>query len=122
MAEAIGIVSGVVGISSFAIQLAQYVVKLNPFCGNVKQAPRRLLRLIEEIEIMGELMGLLPLEDTSDHDGATSTTGRVERVVRRCRMLYEDALRELASITAAFHASMERKKIRDSHHGSIEAE
>lgn len=49
MAEVLGVAAGVVGISSFAGQIAEGAIKLKNFCSRIKKADEELLILSDDL-------------------------------------------------------------------------
>ncbi|KAK3114747.1 hypothetical protein LTR53_006590 [Teratosphaeriaceae sp. CCFEE 6253] len=99
MAEVVGLAASVIGVGAFAIQLAESVMKIKTFCERVKEAPRRLRHLAEEIEIMASLLTAV----SGDHvlvDGANRAL--LERCVKLCR----EAVDELSSAAEGLLGSL----------------
>lgn len=103
MAEALGVAASVVGFASFALQLAESVAKLNRFCEHTKSAPERLQRLVEEIEIMGDLLCLL----SDDCCGASDNSP-----LHRCYMMCKSAVDSLAAVADDFTSGVDRGRYR----------
>ena len=102
MAEALGVAAGALGIASFGIQLADSVVKLKRFCGEVKGVPRKLHRLTDELEIMTEALSMF----TVDYEKLLAT----QNPVRKSLALCEAAVKNLASTINALEDRLGRKK------------
>ncbi|KAI7350113.1 hypothetical protein KC320_g5654 [Hortaea werneckii] len=102
MAEALGVAAGALGIASFSIQLADSVVKLKRFCGEVKGVPRKLQRLAEELEVMNEALSMF----TVDYEKLLATKNPLRKSLTLC----EGAVKDLASTINTFEDRLSRKK------------
>ncbi|RMY54988.1 hypothetical protein D0865_04420 [Hortaea werneckii] len=102
MAEALGVAAGALGIASFGIQLAESIVKLKRFCGEVKGVPRKLHRLTEELEIMTEALSTF----TVDYEKLLATRNPVRKSLGLC----EAAVKDLASTIKTLEDRLSRRK------------
>ena len=55
--------AGVLGIASFVVQLVESVNNVMAFCANVRDAPRHLQELVEEIEVMSTVLSKIGAEE-----------------------------------------------------------
>lgn len=104
MAEALGLAASIVGVGSFALQLAESVAKLKRFCAEVKNAPGRLQLLIVQTEIMGDLLLLVAAaNDETDMkiDG---------HPLQRCHALCKAAVDNLAAVANGFTRKLGRRR------------
>ncbi|KAI7396237.1 hypothetical protein KC336_g15746 [Hortaea werneckii] len=102
MAEALGVAAGALGIASFSIQLADSVLKLKRFCGDVKGVPRKLQRLTTELEVMTEVLSMF----TVDYEKLLATKNPVRRSLALC----EAAVKDLASTINTLEDRLSRRK------------
>lgn len=102
MAEALGVAAGALGIASFGIQLAESIVKLKRFCGEVKGVPRKLHRLTDELEVMNEALSMFAV----DYEKLLAT----KHPVRRSLALCEAAVKDLTSTITTLEDRLSRKK------------
>ncbi|RMY72942.1 hypothetical protein D0863_04190 [Hortaea werneckii] len=102
MAEALGVAAGALGIASFGIQLADSVVKLKRFCGEVKGVPRKLQRLTTELEVMHEVLSTF----TMDYEKLLATKNPLRKSLALC----EAAVKDLASTITTLEDRLSRKK------------
>ncbi|RMY38974.1 hypothetical protein D0866_02229 [Hortaea werneckii] len=102
MAESLGVAAGALGIASFGIQLADSVVKLKRFCGEVKGVPRKIQRLTDELEIMTEALSMF----TVDYEKLLATKNPVRKSLALC----EAAVKDLASTINALEDRLSRRK------------
>ncbi|KAI7278507.1 hypothetical protein KC345_g5929 [Hortaea werneckii] len=102
MAEALGVAAGALGIASFSIQLADSVLKLKRFCGEVKGVPRKLQRLAEELEIMNEALSMFIV----DYEKLLATKYPVRRSLALCGA----AVKDLASTINTLEDRLSRRK------------
>ena len=56
MAEVLGVAAGAVGLAGFAFQIIDSASKIRDFCSNVKNAPKDLVVLLEEISLFSFLV------------------------------------------------------------------
>ncbi|RMZ01510.1 hypothetical protein D0860_07593 [Hortaea werneckii] len=102
MAEALGVAAGALGIASFSIQLADSVLKLKRFCGEVKGVPRKLQRLTTELEVMNEVLSTF----TMDYEKLLATKNPLRKSLALC----EAAVKDLASTITTLEDRLSRKK------------
>ena len=94
MALEIGTISGVLGIASFGIQIADSVVKLKKFVDAVREAPQDIKDLLEEIELYGDIFSSVCIASSPDEIFSASSA-LVQKCLDRC--LYgANALQSLA--------------------------
>ncbi|RMZ06068.1 hypothetical protein D0864_02325 [Hortaea werneckii] len=102
MAEALGVAAGALGIASFGIQLADSVVKLKRFCGEVKGVPRKLQRLTTELEVMNEVLSTFKV----DYEKLVATKSPLRKSLGLC----EAAVKDLASSINTFEDRLSRRR------------
>ncbi|RMY76156.1 hypothetical protein D0862_13796 [Hortaea werneckii] len=114
MTEVLGVAAGALGIASFGIQLADSVVKLKRFCGEVKGVPRKLHRLTDELEIMTEALSTF----TVDYEKLLATKNPVRKSLALCKA----AVKDLASTINALQERLGRRKRITSIHAALRRE
>jgi hypothetical protein len=106
MAEVVGLVVGVVPLG---LQLAESIQKVKRFSDTVKDAPRTLADIIDEIESLSEILA----EMEEDRTMYNATSGpKVQRCIAICRK----AVEQFSKRADGFETRMKRKK----HRGSIQ--
>jgi hypothetical protein len=95
MALEIGTISGVLGIASFGIQIADSVVKLKSFLDAFREAPLDIKDLLDEIERYGGLLSRVCISSSQDEKFNVSSA-YVQDCLDRC-VREANALQFLAS-------------------------
>jgi hypothetical protein len=104
MAEAVGLVVGVV---SLGVQLAESIQQVKRFHGAVKDAPERLASIIEEFQSLSEILTEIEGKHVSDNN-------HLEPGLQRCIATCRTAVDNFSTYADSLEAHMKRHKCRGS--------
>ncbi|KAK5111287.1 hypothetical protein LTR85_012182 [Meristemomyces frigidus] len=108
MAEILGVVGSVVGVASFALELAESIKKLKDFCVRVANAPKTLQRTIKENEVLSNLLNQL----SGTLGSAAGSTGN--RSLQGCVDLCRVGVERIVAVTGDLDTKMNDKRRRTS--------
>jgi hypothetical protein len=114
MAEVISVVSGIVGLAAFSLELSKSVVKLKVFAKDISNAPKEVADLLIELESVAIILELLAKQSNAHppQDEILSTS------LQFCQA----ALEQISSVTNQLEIEIESKRRRSSMKVALKAE
>ena len=108
MAEVVGVVASAVGIAAFGQQLASSILKIKGFCEDVKDAPKELRDVLDQIENISNIMSRLGrVEDTA-------TVTEVDDIFQASAQLCRTAIGRISTLAQELEEEMTRSRVRGS--------
>lgn len=92
MAEILGVVTGVVGVAGFAIQIVDTVQKLKYFASKLKHANAQLDDLLDELDLLATVIAQ---SDYTEEPSSTSGPGATSQTPLHC---CEKAAQNIAAV------------------------
>jgi hypothetical protein len=114
MAEAIGVVSGIVGLAAFSLELSKSVVKLKDFAKDVRNAPKEVADLLIELENLANILELLAKQG--------STHPPQDEILNASLQFCQAALQQMSSMTNQLEVEIRSKRRRTSLKVALKAE
>ena len=112
MAEALGIIGGVVGIAGFAVQITETAIKVKKLTTEIKNAPGGLESLTDEIAMTADLIG----NTCNPQNNMSVSNVFVTQTSQACQAI----LRELEAVSKSLEASLTKSRFRGSSKVTLE--
>ena len=105
MAEVLGVAASGVGVASFALQLVNSATRLRCLWADVKDAPKEVLDLVREIEVLGRLLGTIKTIHRPIPDAAI-----FKAIIDQCYSLCEESAQNLQKVAHELEMLIKQKR------------